>query len=104
MTGVSAGRAGTTLIELLVVLAILTTLAGVAALAMRRVPAADATDVSVRIAAARCHAMMTGAETTIVVTRDGRPLSVALYPDGRALADPALQLDPLTARRTNASR
>jgi prepilin-type N-terminal cleavage/methylation domain-containing protein len=104
MTGVAVRRAGTTLIELLVVLAILTTLAGVAALAMRRVPPADPTDLSVMIAVARRHAMMTGAETTIVVTRGGRPVSVALYPDGRALADPALQLDPFTGRGPDASR
>jgi len=93
-----------TLIELLVVLAILATLAGVAALAVRRTPRVDPTDTWVMIAAARRRAMIAGIETTIVVVRNGRTLSVALYPDGRALADPAVQLDPLTGRRLNASR
>jgi prepilin-type N-terminal cleavage/methylation domain-containing protein len=104
VTRIGARRAGTTLIELLVVLAILATLAGVAALAMRRVPPAGPTNMSATIAAARRHAMMTGAETTIVVVRNGNPLAVALYPDGRALADPALQLDPLTGRGLDAAR
>lgn len=103
MTGV-APRAGTTLIELLVVLAILATLAGVAALAMRRTPRVGPADVWATIAAARREAMKTGTETTIVVARNGRPLSVALYPDGRALADPALLIDPLTGRRLDAQR
>jgi hypothetical protein len=48
--------------------------------------------------------MIAGVETTIVVMRNGSALSVALYPDGRALADPALQLDPLSGRRLNAPR
>ncbi len=93
-----------TLIELLVVLAIMATLAGVAALSVRRTPLVDSHDPWVTIAAARRRAMIAGVETTIVVTRNGSALSVALYPDGRALADSALQLDPLTGRRLNASR
>jgi prepilin-type N-terminal cleavage/methylation domain-containing protein len=100
----AARRVGTTLIELLVVLAILATLAGVAALAVRRAVPVDPADPWVRIAEARRRTMMTGVETTIVVVRDGRPLSIALYPDGRALADPALRLDPLTGRRLDAAR
>ncbi len=93
-----------TLVELLVVLAILATLAGVAALSVRRTPRADPTDAWVAIADARRRAMIAGAETTIVVMRNGGALSVALYPDGRALADPVLGIDPLTGRRLNASR
>jgi prepilin-type N-terminal cleavage/methylation domain-containing protein len=104
VTRTAAGRAGTTLIELLVVLAILATLAAVAALAVRRARTVDTTDAWVRIAEARRRTMRTGVETTIVVTRDGRPLPVALYPDGRALAEPALRLDPLTGRRLDAAR
>ena len=93
-----------TLVELLVVLAILATLAGVAALAVRRTPPVDPTDASIMIAAARRRAMIAGVETTIVVTRNGSALSVALYPDGRTLADPALGIDPLTGRRLDAQR
>jgi prepilin-type N-terminal cleavage/methylation domain-containing protein len=104
VTRLAGPRDGTTLIELLVVLAILATLAGVAALAVRRPAPVDPTDAWVRIAEARRRTMMNGAETTIVILRDGRPLSVALYPDGRALADPALRLDPLTGRRLDAAR
>lgn len=104
MTGTGARRAGTTLVELLVVLAILATLAGVAALAVRRTPRVDPADAWIMIAAARRRAMIAGVETTIVVMRNGSALSVALYPDGRALADPALQLDPLSGRRLNAPR
>jgi prepilin-type N-terminal cleavage/methylation domain-containing protein len=104
VTGAIARRAGTTLIELLVVLAILATLAGVAALTVRPAPRADPNDVWATIAAARRQAMKTGTETTIVVVRNGSPLSVALYPDGRALADPALSMDPLTGRRLDAAR
>jgi prepilin-type N-terminal cleavage/methylation domain-containing protein len=104
VTHAGAPRAGTTLVELLVVLAILATLAGVAALAVRRAVPVDQTDAWVMIAAARRRAMIAGAETTIVVMRNGSALSVALYPDGRALADPALQLDPFTGRRLNAPR
>jgi prepilin-type N-terminal cleavage/methylation domain-containing protein len=104
VTRIRARRAGTTLIELLVVLAILATLAGVAALAVRRSPRVDATDAWVRIAAARRRAMIAGAETTIVVMRNGSAVSVALYPDGRALADSSLRLDPLTGRRLDAQR
>ncbi|MGH7655102.1 MAG: pilus assembly FimT family protein [Gemmatimonadaceae bacterium] len=102
MTGGIAPRAGTTLIELLVVLAILATLAGVAALSVRRASPTGPADVWATIAAARRHAMKTGTETTIVVLRNGSPLSVALYPDGRALADPALAIDPLTGHRLDA--
>jgi prepilin-type N-terminal cleavage/methylation domain-containing protein len=93
-----------TLVELLVVLAILATLAGVAALAVRRAPSVEPTDAWAMISAARRRAMITGVETTIVVTRNGSALSVALYPDGRALADSVLQLDPLTGRRLHARR
>lgn len=103
MIGAARQRAGTTLIELLVVLTILATLAGVAALAMRRVLAPGPVDASVMINAVRRRAMTTGRETTLVVMSDGRPLAVALYPDGRALADPPLHLDPLTGRRADAS-
>jgi prepilin-type N-terminal cleavage/methylation domain-containing protein len=99
VTGTGARRAGTTLVELLVVLAILATLAGVAALAVRRTPRVDPADAWIMIAAARRRAMIAGVETT-----NGSALSVALYPDGRALADPALQLDPLSGRRLNAPR
>ncbi|HEY2849482.1 MAG TPA: prepilin-type N-terminal cleavage/methylation domain-containing protein [Gemmatimonadaceae bacterium] len=102
MTGASARRAGTTLVELLVVLAILATLAGVAALSVRRAPSTDPGDVWATIAAARRNAMRTGRETTVVVLRNGSPLSVALYPDGRTIADPALPIDPLTGRRIDA--
>ena len=104
MTRIAVARPGTTLIELLVVLAILATLAGVAALAVRRASPVDPADPWVRIAEARRRAMMSGVETTIVVVRDGRPLPVALYPDGRALADPVLRLAPLTGRRLDAAR
>jgi prepilin-type N-terminal cleavage/methylation domain-containing protein len=101
---IATWRAGTTLIELLVVLAILATLAGVAALAVRRAAPVDPTDPWTRIAEARRRTMMSGVETTIVVVHDERPLSVALYPDGRTLADSALRLDPLTGRRLDAGR
>jgi prepilin-type N-terminal cleavage/methylation domain-containing protein len=104
VTQIGKQRAGTTLVELLVVLAILATLAGVAALAVRRTPRVDPADAWVTIAAARRRAMIAGAETTIVVMHNGAALSVALYPDGRALADPTLQLDPLTGRRLDARR
>lgn len=97
-------RTGTTLIELLVVLAILATLAGIAALAVRRAPSVDQNDVWANIAAARRRAIGGGAETTIVVVRNGAALSVAVYPDGRVLTDPALRLDPLTGRRIGARR
>lgn len=103
MTGAARQRAGTTLIELLVVLAILATLAGVAALAMRRALPPAPADAWAVIATARRRAMTTGSETTLVVISNGKPLAVALYSDGRALADPALGLDPLTGRRADAS-
>jgi prepilin-type N-terminal cleavage/methylation domain-containing protein len=103
MTDTSSRRSGTTLIELLVVLAILATLAGVAALAIRRDSPADPTNAWVQIATVRRRALTAGVETTIVVLHAGVPLSVALYPDGRTLADPALSLDPLTGRRIDAA-
>ncbi len=103
MTGAHSRRYGTTLIELLVVIAILGTLAGVAVLAVRRAPRVDSADAWLAIASARRRAMMAGAETTIVIIRGGVPLSVALYPDGRALADPSLSVDPLTGRRIDVS-
>jgi prepilin-type N-terminal cleavage/methylation domain-containing protein len=97
-------RRGSTLIELLVVLMILSTLTGVAALAIRRVSAPDPADPWVRIAATRRRVVTSGKETTIVIVRAGVPLSVSFLSDGRTLADSALHLDPLTGRRLDEAR
>jgi hypothetical protein len=88
----------------LIVLAILAALAGVAALAMRQAAHRAIDDPWMAVAAARRRAMNIGVETTIVVMHDGIPLHVALYPDGRALADAPLPLNPLTGRRISAQR
>jgi prepilin-type N-terminal cleavage/methylation domain-containing protein len=89
-------RAGVTLIELMVVLTILSIIAGVTGLALRRAQPPRATDVRMAaIARARQLAIDSGRAVTVVVDLDSVQTPVTAHPDGSVIADAALHIDRL---------
>lgn len=100
-----AGRAGITLVELVVALAILGVAAAVTGLAVRAMPepaAAERRDG--QIATARRRALSQRHPVAVTLADSGLLLRAVAFPDGRVVADPALEVDPLTGRRREASR
>lgn len=90
-------RRGVTLLELMVTLALLAILAGVVGLSVGRAGPARTVDArTAQIAAARDSALRSGHAVTITLVDSGRVASVTALPDGRVLADPGLEIDPLT--------
>lgn len=103
---VCAGRAGITLIELAVTLAIVGIAAAVTGLAIRAMPAPGAAETrAAEVAAARRRALREGRAVEIeLADSSGAPLRGVALPDGRVLADPALQVDLFSGRPGEAPR
>ncbi|HEV7586811.1 MAG TPA: prepilin-type N-terminal cleavage/methylation domain-containing protein [Longimicrobium sp.] len=100
-----AGRAGVTLIELAVALAILGVAATVTGLAVRAMPEPDAAQKrDGRIDAARRRSLSERHPVAVELADSGALLRAVVFPDGRVVADPALQVDPLSGRRREAAR
>ena len=101
----AANRAGATLIELAVALAILAIAAAVSGIALRAFAAPDAANEgAVRVEAARRRALAERRPVAVAVTDSGGARSAVAYPDGRVVADSALDLDPLSGRPREAPR
>jgi prepilin-type N-terminal cleavage/methylation domain-containing protein len=93
------GRPAVTLVELLVVLVLLSIVAGVGELAMRRVPPrSEADSVVALIGRARDSAVRSGHTVTVRVVVRGRVALASALPDGRVVPDTLLFVDPLTGR------
>jgi prepilin-type N-terminal cleavage/methylation domain-containing protein len=102
-----SARVGVTLLELMVVIAILSVLAAVSGLAMRRArPVADLDATAAIALAARDSALRTGRVVSVRVAALGsrRAAAITAYPDGRVLADAQLGIDPLSGRVPHAKR
>jgi prepilin-type N-terminal cleavage/methylation domain-containing protein len=90
-------RAGVTLIELMIVLVILSVIAGVTGLALRRAQPPRTVDARVAaIAAARRVAIDSGRAVTVIVDIDSVPTPVTARPDGSVIAEAGLGIDRLT--------
>jgi prepilin-type N-terminal cleavage/methylation domain-containing protein len=89
-------RVGVTLVELLVVLAILGLTTALSGLALRRIDAPRAPDVSDAVRALRRDAVTRARAVTGTVRRNDSTYVVTALPDGRLLADTALHLDLAT--------
>jgi prepilin-type N-terminal cleavage/methylation domain-containing protein len=90
-------RAGVTLIELMVVLTILSVLAAVTGLALRRAQPLGAVDARTAIIArARQLAVDSGRPVHTTVDVDSVPTPVTAYPDGSVIGDAALHIDRLS--------
>jgi prepilin-type N-terminal cleavage/methylation domain-containing protein len=91
---------GVTLVELLVVLVLLGLVAGVVGLTMHTAQPLAAIDPALStIAAARDSAIRTGRSVTITLEARDAQREVTAGPDGRVIADTALDIDPLTGAR-----
>jgi prepilin-type N-terminal cleavage/methylation domain-containing protein len=100
-------RAGVTLIELMVVLVILSVIASVTGLALRRAQPLRAVDRRLAvIAEARRVAIDSGRTVTVTVTvgEDSVPVAVTVHPDGSVITDASLGVDRLTGDSRAASR
>lgn len=104
MTDVRRRRRAVTLLELMIVVMLLGMVAGVTALAIRRLPPPDPHDPYVAVQEARRTAMTRGTSVVIQVRLAGTPYEVSVRPDGQVQADSALHLDPLTGRQRDATR
>lgn len=87
------GRPGMTLLELLIVLALMGILAGVAAMAARRVAPIDHTDPLVMVEDSLRRAVAEARAIAIDVVMDGKPASATANPDGSVVADSAFGID-----------
>ena len=89
-------RAGVTLIELMVVLTILSVIAAVTGLALRRAQPVRAVDVRTAIIArARQLAIDSGHPVHATIDLDSVPTPITANPDGSVIADGVLQIDRL---------
>ena len=97
MSGLVVARAGVTLIELMVVLTILSVIAGVTGLALRRAQPPRAVDArTAAIAIARRRALDSGLTVTVTIDIDSVPTAVTARPDGSVIADGNLGINRLT--------
>lgn len=94
---------GVTLVELLVVLVLLGLVAGVVGLTIRTAKPIAATDPALAaVAAARDSAIRTGCTVSIELSVNDAQREITASPDGRVLADTALDINPLTGARNAA--
>ena len=98
-------RTGVTLLELILVLVILGIMAGIVGLAAPRViTVAKADSAAASAMELRALAIRSGHVVTGDVSIRSGVVAVSAYPDGRVLADSALQIDPLSGRVSHAPR
>ena len=102
MTRVCVGRRGMTLLELLIVLALVGILAGVAAMAARRVAPIDHSDPLVMVEDSLRRAVAEARAITVDVVKDGKPVSATANPDGSVVADSTFGIDRFAGTATHA--
>ncbi|MDB4878323.1 MAG: hypothetical protein JWM41_4769 [Gemmatimonadetes bacterium] len=95
-------RRAVTLVELLVTLVVLGVIASVTTLGVRRIERPVLDDPATTVAESLRAAIAEGRSITLVLSVHGAPVLATVIPDGSVIADSALHIDPLTARRTNA--
>ena len=91
-------RAGFTLIEAIITMTLLSILASVATLAIRRVTPPDSSDPMTMIADSTPVVMARGRSLTLVFVVHDQPVAATLFPDGSVVADTLLHLNRLTGR------
>ena len=97
-------RSGVTLIELMVVLVLLSVLASVVVLAIRSTPRAQPLDQANRkVLAARDSALRFGHSVTVEIEAAGSHRVATAFPDGRVIADTALQFNELSGLPSHAA-
>ena len=90
-------RRGLTLIELMVVLVLLAILASVVGLSIRTAqPVSGLTPVEAQLAALRDSATRTGHAVSAQIATPSGLRDATAYPDGRLVADPEFNVNPLT--------
>ena len=93
----SPRRRGLTLIELMVVLVLLAILASVVGLSIRTAqPVSGLTPVEAQLAALRDSATRTGHAVSAQIATPSGLRDATAYPDGRLVADPEFNVNPLT--------
>jgi len=95
-------RRGTTLIEMLISVVLLGILASVATPALRRAAAPPAGDAFTAVAESLDVAIASGRTITLQLLVESRPAFATVYSDGSVVADSAIHVDRLTARRNDA--
>ena len=95
-------RRGTTLIELLIVLCVLGVVAGVTALAIRRIDRPSSDDPATILAESLRAAVDTPRTILVRIPNDGKPLWATIRPDGSIVGDSALEMDRFTGRPSHA--
>ena len=101
-------RGGVTLLELIVVIALLGVIAGVTGIALHRAtPVTGVGREAALVTTARDSALRSGRVVTIELRVSAlgarRSATATAFPDGRVVADPVLNIDPLTGRGASAA-
>jgi Tfp pilus assembly protein FimT len=94
-------RRGATLVELIVSLVVLAAITSVATLAARRIDRPLAADPQQSVADSLRVAVAEARTITLALSIHGVRATATVHPDGRAVADTVLHIDPLTGRRTD---
>lgn len=102
MTPPSVVRRGMTLLELLIVLALVGILAGVAAMAARRVAPIDHGDPLVMVEDSLRRAVAEARMITVDFVIDGNAVSATVNPDGSVVADSTFGIDRFSGTPTHA--
>lgn len=92
---------GVTLIEVIITLSLLSMIASVTTLAVRRVTPPDPNDPMAMIADSTPMVMLRGKPMTLVFAINGQPAAATIHPDGSVVADTLLHIVRLTGRSTD---
>jgi Tfp pilus assembly protein FimT len=95
-------RRGSTMLEMLIVLMLLALIGSVAVMAIRVIERPSPDDPYQIVADSLRAALNAGRATSVSVLIDGKPVLVAIHPDGSVAADSALRFDRFSGVRADA--